>query len=86
MQVSTTGFARMVKIITGLADELCNGRLVFTLEGGYNLTALATSVKATFDVLLGNTNIDDPLGESPYRWAAPNIAPLIRAIKERHNL
>lgn len=86
MQVSTTGFAQMVKIIKGLADELCNGRLVFTLEGGYHLTALATSVKATFDVLLGNTNIDDPLGQTRYRWAAPNIAPLIKMIKERHNL
>jgi len=60
MQVSVTGFAQMVKIIKDLADELCGGRLVFTLEGGYNLTALAASVKATFDVLLGNATIDDP--------------------------
>ena len=86
MQVSTTGFAQMVKIIKGLADELCNGRLVFSLEGGYNLTALATSVKATFDVLLGNPNIEDPLGQTPYPWATPDITPLIKAIKEIHNL
>ncbi|GAH06150.1 unnamed protein product, partial [marine sediment metagenome] len=32
------------------------------MEGGYPLDALAASVKATFDVLLGNTNIEDPLG------------------------
>ncbi|GAH06148.1 unnamed protein product, partial [marine sediment metagenome] len=62
MEVSVTGFARMVGIIKGLADELCSGRLTFTLEGGYPLDALAASVKATFDVLLGNTNIEDPLG------------------------
>jgi len=86
MQVSVTGFTQMVKIIKELADELCSGRLVFTLEGGYNLTALAASVKATFDVLLGNTNIDDPLGKSPRGLAAPDIAPLIKAIKEIHNL
>ena len=86
MQVSTTGFAQMVKIIKELADELCHGRLVFSLEGGYNLTALATSVKATFDVLLGNPNIEDPLGQTPYLWATPSIAPLIKAIKEIHNL
>lgn len=86
MQVSVTGFAQVVKIIKGLADELCSGRLVFSLEGGYNLTALATSVKATFDVLLGNTNIEDPLGQTRHRWAAPSIAPLIKAIKEIHNL
>ncbi len=86
MQITTTGFAQMTKIIKGLADELCSGRLVFTLEGGYHLTALAASVKATFEVLLGNSNIEDPLGESPRRLAAPNIAPLIKAIKEIHKL
>jgi len=86
MQVSITGCAQIVKIIKELADELCSGRLVFTLEGGYNLTALAASVKATFDVLLGNTNIEDPLGQPRYRWAAPGIAPLIKAIREIHDL
>lgn len=86
MQLSITGLARIVKIITGLADELCDGKLVFCLEGGYNLTALAASVKATFDVLLGNTNIEDPLGQTKYQWATPDIAPLIKTIKERHDL
>ena len=86
MQVSVSGFAQMVKIIKGLADELCSGRLVLTLEGGYNLTALAASVKATFDVLLGNTNIEDPLGQSPRGLAGPSVAPLIDRIKEIHNL
>jgi len=86
MQVSVTGFTQMVKIIKGLADELCSGRLVFSLEGGYNVTALAVSVKATFDVLLGNTDIEDPLGQSPHRFATPDITPVIKAVKEIHNL
>ena len=86
MQVSVTGFAQMVKIIKGLADELCGGRLVFCLEGGYNITALAASVKATFDVLLDNASIEDPLGQTQYQFAAPGISPLIKAIKEIHSL
>ncbi len=86
MQVSVTGFAQMVKIIKGLGDELCDGRLVFSLEGGYNLTMLAVSVKATFDMLLGNTAIEDPLGQSPRRFETPSIAPLIKKIKEIHSL
>jgi len=86
MQVSVTGFAQMAKIIKGLADELCGGRLVFSLEGGYNITALAASVRATFEVLLGNTNVEDPLGQTPHRLTAPGIAPLIEAIREIHNL
>ena len=76
----------MVKIIRRLGDELCNGRLVFSLEGGYNLRALAASVKATLDMLLGNTTIEDPLGQSSYRREAPSTASLIKKMKEIHNL
>ena len=86
MQLTVTGFAQIVKIIKGLADELCGGRLVFTLEGGYNLNALAASTKATFDVLLGKTSIEDRLGRAPQRFATPSIASLITTIKETHRL
>ncbi len=86
MQVSVTGFGQMVRIIKRLADELCGGRLVFSLEGGYHLTALPASVKATFDILLGNSTIDDPLGQSPRSFEAPRIDRLISSIKEIHNL
>ncbi len=85
MQVSVTGFGQMVRIIKELADELCGGRLVFSLEGGYNLKALAASVKATFDVLLGNS-VDDPLGQSPRSFGVPGVDSLIKAIKEIHKL
>ena len=57
----------MVTILKGLADEFCQGRLVFTLEGGYNLQVVASSIKAVFDLLLGNSEIDDPLGEAEVR-------------------
>ena len=86
MQVSIIGFAQIAKTIRELADELCHGRLVFMLEGGYNLQALSCSVKATFDMLLGNTNIDDPLGQSPHGFEPPVISPLINLIKETHHL
>jgi len=86
MQVSVTGFAGMVKIIKGLADELCSGKVVFCLEGGYNLDALAASVKATFDVLRGETSLEDRLGQPPQPLPAPDIAPLIKRIKEIHAL
>jgi acetoin utilization deacetylase AcuC-like enzyme len=91
MKLSVSGFARMTEIIKGLADELCSGRLVLTLEGGYNLNALAASVKATFDVLSGNTDIEDPLGEpqSGFKlrgFKPPDINSLIDKIKRIHSL
>ena len=81
MQVNITDFAQMIKIIKGLGDELCNDRLVFSLEGGYNLRVLVASVKATFDMLLDNTIIKDPLGKSLRRSEAPNTASLIKKMK-----
>ena len=86
MQVSVAGFARITGIIKTLADELCDGRMGFILEGGYNLTALAASVKATFDVLLGKSDIEDPLGQPPNRFATRSIVPLITEVKEIHGI
>ncbi len=65
----------MAKIIKGLAGEVCSNHLAMVLEGGYNLTALAASVKATFEVLLGQDNIEDPHGPSaPWRAATQYLA------------
>jgi acetoin utilization deacetylase AcuC-like enzyme len=86
MQVSTTGFAGMVRVLKGLADELCGGKLVFTLEGGYNLDALASSIKATLDALLGAADIADPLGLPGTSRGAPDIDSLLQAVKETHRL
>ena len=86
MQISVTGFAGMVRIIAGLAGELCDGRMVFGLEGGYDLAALSSSVQATLDLLLGNTKIEDPLGMPSRRFATPDISPLLATIREIHGL
>jgi acetoin utilization deacetylase AcuC-like enzyme len=44
LQVSTAAFAEATRIVRDLADRLAGGRLVSTLEGGYDLPALAESV------------------------------------------
>jgi acetoin utilization deacetylase AcuC-like enzyme len=86
MQLTITGFAQIVRIIKEMSDKLCSGRLVFSLEGGYELRVLASSVKTTFDVLLGKTDIEDKLGGSPHRLEVPDITSLIKLIKEVHKL
>ena len=85
MQLSVQGFADVVKIIKDLAEELCGGRLVLTLEGGYNLEAISHSCRATFDVLLGNP-VEDPLGGPKYGGRAPDISQLLERIKKTHQL
>jgi acetoin utilization deacetylase AcuC-like enzyme len=85
MQVTVEGFARMAEILKSLAEELCQGRLVFSLEGGYSTTALAASVKATLEVLQGESEIQDPLGK-PRMREAPSIEPLLQELKRIHAL
>jgi acetoin utilization deacetylase AcuC-like enzyme len=86
MQVTVTGFAQMAMILKQLAAELCQGNLVLALEGGYNLQALASSVKAVFDVLLGNSKIDDPLGKPSTARRPAGFEEHIEAIKRIHHL
>ena len=61
--------AAIGQALKDLADELCGGRLVFTLEGGYHSEALAYSILNTFAVLLEDDDwqLVDPLGPSPRR-------------------
>ena len=86
MQVSVQGFAQMVTVLQKLADELCRGRLVVTLEGGYNLQVVASSVRATFDVLLGSSEIDDPLGKASTARKPESFEAHIAQIKRIHDV
>jgi acetoin utilization deacetylase AcuC-like enzyme len=87
MQVTVGGYARMATILRDLAVELCQGRIVFALEGGYHLEALAHSVKATIEVLLGSpAGADDPLGPPPHGSGTLDIGPLLQRIKAAHGL
>jgi len=86
MQLSITGFAQIAGYIKKLADEVCDGHLVLSLEGGYNLTALSASVRATFEALLGIEDIEDKLGQLPFDFEAPDITTLLKQVKEIHNL
>ena len=45
-------YYKMTKIVAGFADLYCEGKIVSTLEGGYNLQALAHSASRHVDGLL----------------------------------
>jgi len=54
MKVTPQGYAELTRIVKGIAEASCNGRLVSMLEGGYNTEALAASVEAHMRVLMGS--------------------------------
>lgn len=82
--LSLTGYGWLCQNLVDLAAELCQGRIVFTLEGGYNLNVLAAGVGNAFRTLLGQDEWDDPLGPMP--WPEPNISGLVADLKRVHHL
>jgi acetoin utilization deacetylase AcuC-like enzyme len=85
MSLSCAGYYDLALMLRQAAEELCGGRLVFALEGGYDLTALAWGVRGCLDVLLGNPFAPDPHGLAPPS-ASPDVEPLLAAIRGLHKL
>ena len=56
----TGTYWRLSARVKALADELCGGRCVFLLEGGYDLTGLGEGVADSFRALLGDGSGEDP--------------------------
>jgi acetoin utilization deacetylase AcuC-like enzyme len=53
MNVTEKGYARLDSIFIQLAEELCQGRLVYTLEGGYSVNGIAKCIHGSLQQMLG---------------------------------
>lgn len=84
LALSVAGYTALTERLVALAEELCDGRIVLVLEGGYNLDALAACAVAALRALLGRAAESDPLGPAPVR--EPDIAMLIARLKIMWNL
>jgi len=84
MLLSVSGYAELARRLVALASELCDGHLVLTLAGGYNLEAQSLSIAATFSALLGDDNVDDPLG--PTRQSEQSVDSVIADVRRAHGL
>ena len=80
--LSLTGYAQMSQTLIGLAEELANGRILFVLEGGYQVKALSYGILNTFYALTGQDKIEDPLGMMPHE--EQDISQLLRQLKQHH--
>ncbi len=85
MRLSCADYRELALTLREVAEEMCEGRLMFVLEGGYEGEALAWSVRTCLDVLLGDPFAPDPLGSGP-PTRGPDIEPLLSAVKELHGL
>jgi acetoin utilization deacetylase AcuC-like enzyme len=85
LRLSLAGYWRLAKTVVALADRLCDGRLVITLEGGYNLRVLSNGVADTCRALLGDDAPGrDPLG--PSTWPERGVDDVLRAVRQVHGI
>lgn len=86
MQLTLGGYDHLARECIGLAERLCNGRIVFVMEGGYDLSALANGWVNIARALLGQDEVSDPYGEARSAMDARAIEPLIDELRRIHGL
>jgi len=82
--LSTRGFFNISKKLVELAEEYCNNKIVFVLEGGYDPHNVANGVTAVFDALT-NSRLGKDAGDlSPHR--EPDHESRIAEIRKWHGI
>jgi len=64
--LSTRGYYEMSKKLVEIAEEYCDGKIVFVLEGGYDPHNVAHGAAAVFDALTNSQLNKDANDPSPY--------------------
>jgi len=77
MQMTTEGFGALASILMVAAGKLCGGRILMTLEGGYDLTALPASLVAALEAM------GDPASSLPAPAGDPDGPPASLEALER---
>lgn len=83
MRLSSAQFGRLTAQLVEVAESCCEGRLVAVTEGGYDLPALGSSLRAVVAALSGTapapSSLDEaasaPRGEATLRTVRPWLAP-----------
>lgn len=85
MRLSITGYTRLLEQLLALADELCHGRLVVALEGGYHIGALSHSVLSAVRLLShSHQEPSDPFGPAP--GSERDITLLLGKLRQLHHI
>ena len=84
MALSLKGYSHITRELIRMAQELCEGKIVFVMEGGYDLKALAHGMVNIAHALLGGDTISDPLGPPSQR--EPDVSKLIEQVRQIHDL
>jgi len=84
LTLDTQGYYQITRCLAQLADEWCEGRIVYILEGGYDPLALKENTQACLAALSGNSDYSDSYGKGP--GVKPKIDTMINRLQVIHNL
>jgi acetoin utilization deacetylase AcuC-like enzyme len=80
--LSTAGYFTLARKAVALAEEHCEGRIVFVLEGGYDPANVANGAAAVFSALAGSASGPEANDPNPYR--EPDCESRIEEVRKRH--
>lgn len=81
MKVTERGFSQMTRILMDIAKSECGGKVLFALEGGYDLKGLSNGVKAVVMELKETPLYMPDENESPSNAVVQVIARLKEAVR-----
>jgi acetoin utilization deacetylase AcuC-like enzyme len=84
MAVTSQGFYDLSRRLVALAEELCDGRILFVLEGGYDPLALASNCLSALSALADEPCPPDPYG--PARTPPQDVSAQIERVRRLHRL
>ncbi len=80
MCLTCSGLAWLSQTLVALADALCGGKIVFSLEGGYDVEVLGHGAANSVRALLGRHDFSDPLG--PTKYPEPDLTDYLERVKQ----
>ncbi|PIM99389.1 putative histone deacetylase [Handroanthus impetiginosus] len=88
LQFTTGTYYMLASNIQQLARDLCGGRCVFFLEGGYNLSSLSHSVADSFRAFLGEPSLAAEFDNPAFLYEEPSnkVKDAIQKVKHIHSL
>ncbi|KAL8110504.1 hypothetical protein AgCh_026283 [Apium graveolens] len=88
LQFTTATYYMLASNIKQLAKDLCEGRCIFFLEGGYNLDSLSNSVADSFRAFLDEPSLASELDNPAILYEEPSskVKQAIQRIKHIHSL
>lgn len=88
LQFTTGTYYMLASNIKQLAKELCRGRCVFFLEGGYNLESLSYSVADSFRAFLDEPSLASEFDNPAILYEEPSrkFKQVIQQVKQIHSL